>query len=262
MKNNEFEFKKKKNDEKKKGMQAQRLIGPDQPFDYDDVAAITGPGYARSLHRDEAAVLPYEKLRINFAGFLVKAVAKPKCTKVSGFQVADDYYHHIGHSWVQLVHDGWVRIGIDDFISKIFGPADRITLPAVGDFLMQGEVGWVLTRNGYRAPMQSPVSGIVSAVNDKVREQPGITHNDSYGEGWLFFLNPVSLEINMRELYQGKECFQWIEKENQNLLELLGPRYERMAATGGRMIDDIFGHFPEIGWERLVKTFLCKGEKI
>ena len=262
MKHNESEFKKKNNDGKKKGMQAKRLIGPDQPFDYDDVASITGPEYVRYLHRNVTAALPYEKLRINFADFLVKAVEKPKCTKVSGFRVADDYYHHLGHSWVQLVHDGWVRIGIDDFTSKVFGPADTISLPSVGDFLMQGEGGWVLTRNGQRAPMQSPVSGIVCAVNDKVREQPGITHNDPYGKGWLFFLNPVSLEINMKEFYWGKECFQWIEKENQNLLELLGPRYERLAATGGGLIDDIYGHFPEIDWDRLVKTFLCKVEKI
>jgi hypothetical protein len=29
-----------------------------------------------------------------------------------------------------------------------------------------------------------------------------------------------------------------------------------MAATGGDLIDDIFGHFPEIDWDPLVRTFL------
>ena len=127
--------------------------------------------------------------------------------------------------------------------------------------MVQGEVGWVMNRNDHEAPMQSPVSGIVFAVNDKIKEQPEITHNDPYEEGWLFILNPVSLEINMKELCLKKECFHWIEKEIQNLLEFLEPKYERLAATGGELIDDIFGHFPDIGWDRLVKTFLHTEKK-
>jgi hypothetical protein len=60
----------------------------------------------------------------------------------------------------------------------------------------------------------------------------------------------------MKALYLGKKCFRWIENEIQNLLTFLGPNCDRMAATGGDLIDDIFGHFPEISWDRLVKIFL------
>lgn len=262
MKHDVSKFKTKKSDGKEKGPHINRLIGPDLPFDYDAVVSVTGPEYIRNLHRDVTAVLPYEKLRRNVAGFLLKAVEKPKYTIVSGLQIADNYYHHTGHSWVNLAHDGWVRIGIDSFASKVFGPADTIDLPQVGDFLMQGETGWTLIRNSHKAPIQSPVSGIVVAVNDRIKEKPDAIHYDPYEEGWLFFLNPVSLEINIKQLYWGKECFQWIEKETENLIKFLGPRYERLAATGGTLIDDIFGHFPDISWDRLVKTFLFKGEKI
>jgi len=52
-----------------------------------------------------------------------------------------------------------------------------------------------------------------------------------------------------------------MEKENQSLLRLLGPEYERLAATGAEAVDDLFGSFPEIGWARLVRTFLHTGEK-
>jgi len=261
MKHNVYEFKKKKTDKEGEGLRSKRRIGIDQPFDNDAVVSITGPEYTRYVNRDGIAVLPYEGLKKNVADFLLKAVEQPNYTTVSGFQVVDNYYHHVGHSWVHLLNDGWVRIGIDDFVSKVFGPADTIHLPSAGDFLMQGEVGWVLTRNDQKAPMQSPVSGIVFAVNDKIKEQPEVTRDDPYGEGWLFLLNPVSLEINKKELKLGKECFQWIEKENQNLLELLGNTYERLAATGGGPIGDIFGNFPEIGWDRLVRTFLRTAEQ-
>ena len=256
MKNNVIEFKKKKADGKKNGFLQKKLISVDLPFDYEEVVSITGPEYVRDLHRDGIAILPNEELKKNFANILLNVVEKPTFTNVSGVQVADNYYHHIGHSWVQPLEDGWVRIGIDDFISKIFGPVSTINLPSVGDFLMQGEMGWVLNRNDHQAPMQSPVSGIVFAVNDRIKEQPEIAHDDPYGEGWLFLLNPVSLKIDVKAFYLGKTCFQWIESEILNLLKFLGPSHERLAATGGELIDDIFGHFPEIDWNQLVKTFL------
>ena len=256
MKNNVIEFKKKKADRKKNGFYQKKIIAIDLPFDYEEVVSITGPEYVRNLHRDGLAVLPNEELKKSFADILLKAIEKPTLANVSGVQIADNYYHHIGHSWVQPLQDGWVRIGIDDFASKVFGPTDPIILPAVGDFLMQSEVGWVLSRKDHEAPMQSPVSGIVFAVNDRIKEQPEITHNDPYGEGWLFLLNPVSLKIDMKALYLGKKCFQWIENEVQNLLKFLGPNCERLAATGGDLIDDTFGHFPEVDWDRLVRTFL------
>lgn len=350
-------------DRKKKRVVTKKLIGVDQPFDYEEVASITGSEYVQNLHRDGVSVLPYEELKKNVPGFNLleerciwmkagvinfrlcegendcyncpfdqamrgamgevappkgkerqaswmiqlkkryqvaatpcihfksgriespegcsgnydccrcgvhqtlytkiesKPVERPKYRRVSGFQVADDYYYHLGHSWIHLEHDGWIRVGIDDFISKLLGPLDTIDLPPTDSFLSQGEVGWVLTRNGRKIPMQSPVSGTVFCVNDKIRAQPEIVQDDPYEEGWLFLLDPANLKDNLKGLYFGNECFQWIENENRNLMEFLGPRYERLAATGGESIDDIFGHIPEVDWKRLIHTFLYTAEK-
>jgi glycine cleavage system H lipoate-binding protein len=259
MENNVYEFKKRTADGEEKRSQRRQSIDIDQPFNYSDVASVTGSEYVRHLNRDGVAFLPNEELKRNAVGYLLKDMEMPTVTKVSGFRVADNYYHHIGHSWAHLLRGGWIRVGIDDFTSRVFGPAHTVHLPAVGDFLQQGDIGWTMNRNGFEAPMQSPVSGMVFAVNDRIKEHPELTHKDPYGDGWLFILNPVSLEINKKALCSGKECFQWMEQENQNLFELLGPRYQRLAATGGEPVDDIFGHFPEIDWGRLVKTFLRTG---
>jgi hypothetical protein len=39
-------------------------------------------------------------------------------------------------------------------------------------------------------------------------------------------------------------------------MEILGPEYERLAATGARAINDIYGHIPGIDWDKLVSKFL------
>jgi glycine cleavage system H lipoate-binding protein len=190
-----------------------------------------------------------------------EAIERSIYNNVSGYRICEDYYYHFGHSWVHIEDDGRIKVGADDFTSKILGVADAVNLPPKGVFLRQGEIGCVLTREDKKAPMQSPVSGTVCCVNDKVLEQPAVAHDEPYHEGWLFMLDPANIRSELEVLYSGKECFQWAEKESQNLLELLGPRYKQLAATGGESIDDIFGHFPEISWDRLVRTLFRTVEK-
>ncbi len=180
----------------------------------------------------------------------------PGLTNVSGYRVADGYYYHMGHAWAQVIQDGFVRIGIDDFSCRVFGPADEADLPPEGALLRQGEVGWVLSRRHGSAAMQSPVTGTVLAVNPRAKEHPQIAHTDPYRDGWLFLLDPADLKRDLKGLYFGKETFGWLENENRNLLNFLGEGCGRLAATGGEPVHDIFGQFPEIGWDRLVRSFL------
>jgi DNA-binding response OmpR family regulator len=57
---------KKKKAGAKKGFDASRLIAIDQPFDYQEVIAVTGPEYARNLIYDGVAQVPYEQLKENY----------------------------------------------------------------------------------------------------------------------------------------------------------------------------------------------------
>ena len=60
----------------------------------------------------------------------------------------------------------------------------------------------------------------------------------------------------LKGLYFEKENFSWIEHEVQKLMGLIGAEYEQLAATGGEPIDNVFGKFPHLAWDDLVKTFL------
>ncbi|MBW1695753.1 MAG: glycine cleavage system protein H [Deltaproteobacteria bacterium] len=180
----------------------------------------------------------------------------PHYKLAAGYKVADGYYYHTGHSWARLEHGGYVRVGFDDFLVRLFGRFQKLVLPPLGAKLKQDQVGWVFSRDGHKAGVLSPVTGKVLAVNHNTREHPEIAHEDPYKEGWLFIVEPSALKKVLRQLYFGKECIQWMEMEGQKLMGLLGSEYEKLAATGGEPIDDFYGHFPGIGWESLAKTFL------
>jgi CheY-like chemotaxis protein len=57
---------------KSKGFDAKTLISIDQPFNYEEVAAITGPEYIRNLHHEDIIITPYEELKKNVAPIKAK----------------------------------------------------------------------------------------------------------------------------------------------------------------------------------------------
>ena len=76
----QIEARKKKAAKQKQGFDPNKLIGIDMPFDYEEVAAITGPEYVQYLDRDGYAFMPYEQLKKNAARFLAK---EPEAAPVS-----------------------------------------------------------------------------------------------------------------------------------------------------------------------------------
>ena len=57
------------------GFDSKKLIGIDQPFDYEEVIAVTGPEYVRNLHHEDIVVTPYEELKKEFARKMEQPVA-------------------------------------------------------------------------------------------------------------------------------------------------------------------------------------------
>jgi hypothetical protein len=119
----------------------------------------------------------------------------------------------------------------------------------------QAEVGSSLIRSGNRAPVLSPLSGRLTAVNKKVLEHPALLFDDPYHEGWLFQLEPYRLKQEAQGLYYGEDCLDWMDHEHRRLLQLLEPGQEGLASTGGEPVSDVIGHFPELGWDLLVLNF-------
>ncbi|HDR14759.1 MAG TPA: glycine cleavage system protein H, partial [Desulfobacteraceae bacterium] len=157
---------------------------------------------------------------------------------------------------VHIIHGECVRVGVDEFVDKVFGAADILDLPQPGTLLKQAKVGCVLTRDDRRAPVLSPLTGRVLAVNEKAVRNPEIVCKDPYYDGWLFQMEPSFLKLETQGLYTDEQTFEWMERENERLFKLLGPSYEKMVATGGEIVSDLAGRFPEIGWDALVATFL------
>ncbi|MGB6010354.1 MAG: response regulator [Desulfobacterales bacterium] len=88
---------KKKKAAKAKGFDAEKLIGIDSPFNYEEVVSITGPEYVLNMHHEGVAFMPYEELKQNVARMMTKAPERPanvieilRETVPAGILVIDD----------------------------------------------------------------------------------------------------------------------------------------------------------------------------
>ncbi len=181
---------------------------------------------------------------------------KAQGQEVFGFRVEPSRYLHRGHAWAALESAGRVRIGLDDFSQKILGPADEMKLPHLGEKAHLDTVGLVLARQGKKAKVLSPITGVIEVVNPKVRQTPSLVHDDPYGEGWLMVVTPTNLKPDLEHMLFGQRNITWIENESNRLLGMLESSAGVTLPSGGTIIDDVYGHYPQLGWERLVQEFL------
>jgi hypothetical protein len=65
MKRNTYYWGKQEAVGRKDRLNSKNLISVDQPFGYEEVVAITGSEYVRSLSSDGVTLIPYEELRRN-----------------------------------------------------------------------------------------------------------------------------------------------------------------------------------------------------
>jgi glycine cleavage system H lipoate-binding protein len=189
--------------------------------------------------------------------YSVHALVRPvDFLDVEGFKIPQGYYLHQGHCWAKLEEGSEVRLGIDDFALRLLGPLDRIKAPLVGKELQQNRSDILMNRGKFEAKVLSPISGVVTAVNSKLREQGSLANKDPYSEGWILRIHSSDLRQDLKNLMIGDETEAFYSQEVDRLYNLIEDEAGPLSADGGRLHNDIFGNLPQLGWERLTKLFL------
>jgi glycine cleavage system H lipoate-binding protein len=176
--------------------------------------------------------------------------------QVKGFDVPMGYYFHNGHTWARIESGGCIRVGMDDFALKLLGKADALDLPLMGKELDQDKAGWGLKRTDNHADVLSPVNGVIMEVNAQVREKPEAANQEPYGGGWLFVVRTPDIKGSMKKLMVDAQSIEWMDGEVNQLEHLIQEVAGPLAADGGYLQEDIYGNLPQLGWEKLTKTFL------
>ena len=88
------------------------------------------------------------------------------------------------HEWVKTEGDVAV-VGITDFAQAELGDVVFIELPKVGDSVTQFQTFGVVESVKAASDLYAPVSGQVTAVNDKLLNEPELVNKSPYGDAWM-----------------------------------------------------------------------------
>jgi len=92
------------------------------------------------------------------------------------------------HEWVGVGSEGTQKIatiGISDFAVKQLTDLVFMQLPAVGKEVRAGQEFGEVESVKAVSPLYSPVSGRITAVNDKLPERLETLSTDPFGQGWM-----------------------------------------------------------------------------
>jgi glycine cleavage system H protein len=94
------------------------------------------------------------------------------------------------HEWLRAVGTAW-RVGITQFAVDQLGDITLVDLPKEGDLVTKGQRFGTIESVKSVSDLYAPVSGRVTAVNARVKDEPELVNGEPYGEGWMIELEPT-----------------------------------------------------------------------
>jgi glycine cleavage system H protein len=95
------------------------------------------------------------------------------------------------HEWVRLEGD-IATVGITPFAQDKLGDLVFVELPNIGATLDRGAVAATVESVKAASDVYAPVTGDVTAVNDRLTGEPGLVNGEPTGGGWLFKMKPAN----------------------------------------------------------------------
>lgn len=169
-----------------------------------------------------------------------------------------------GHAWTFMEKDGTVRIGIDDFLQHVTGSITRIKMRHNGEKIRRGEHVMSVIQNGKQLDIQSPVSGIIVARNERIMNDTALLHSSPYDNGWIYSVAPDNWEKESRLMSLATRYAGFLREEFVKMKDFLagmpGVNDVRLAHVvlqdGGELKEGLLEEFgPEI-WEEFQIRFL------
>lgn len=90
------------------------------------------------------------------------------------------------HEWIELVDENTAKVGITDYAVDQLGDIVYVELPEVDDELDAEDEAANIESVKSTSEVFTPVSGVITAVNEDLEDEPEKMNEDPYTAGWIF----------------------------------------------------------------------------
>ena len=108
-------------------------------------------------------------------------------------EVRDELKYTETHEWIKLKGDN-VLVGITDHAQSELTDIVFVELPEVGRELKKGEELCVVESVKSVSEIYSPVSGKITAINEKLEDSPETINESPYDDGWIVEIQVKNME--------------------------------------------------------------------
>lgn len=197
-------------------------------------------------------------------------VAAERPSLLDRFVVPKGFFLSRAHAWIEVLASGKTRVGIDDFVQKLVGHVDAVSLVPAGSSVRRGQALVTLRKGDRTLMIPSPLTGTVGAVNHTLLEDPGSINKDPYGSGWIAVIEPNALASELPSSVIAAGAVEWLRSEIARFRDFINEYAFRSDAQtqpagltlldGGVPVAGILGLTDNRTWERFEREFLVTQE--
>lgn len=178
-------------------------------------------------------------------------------------------FYDKSHTWAFMESNGFVRVGIDDFLQHITGQITKVKMMAEGEKIKKGEPFLSLIQHGKQLNILSPISGTITQNNTRLNTHSSVLNSSPYTEGWVYVMESSNWLKDIKTFIRGETYRDWIKNEFTRVKEFLFStikpeemhNLQYVMQDGGELVDNLLENFgPEI-WEEFQSKFIKHAKK-
>jgi len=180
--------------------------------------------------------------------------------KTPEFLIPGGVFISEGHCWANIIEEGAVKVGIDDFARKLIGKIDAIEFPNLGLSIKKGQRLFAVKQENRRVIFNSPVSGKVKEIQKPLNTYIESIEFTPYGNNWICQIDAEELDSEIAQLKIGKAAVSFYEEDIEHLQDL-----KKKIKTGkdedqtnGQLYIGEMEKLDDVSWKRYSEEFFEK----
>ena len=113
--------------------------------------------------------------------------------------IPDDFHYASTHEWIRVDENGVATVGISEHAQEALGDIVFVELPEPGtEIEARAEVAVVESVKA-ASDIYSPVSGVITEVNEALIDSPELVNSAPFDDGWIYKMT-INDEKDLDEL--------------------------------------------------------------
>jgi len=199
-----------------------------------------------------------------------KTVVAPQSASVAkplSVRTPEGIYFTPSHTWLNLFPSGKVRLGIDDFVSRMFENPRITLLKRAGERVMPGDPILLMQEGEHTLTVRSPIECDILSGNDELAQRSDALYENLFSDGWAYTIKPARF-ADLRSLMLGPDSRTWMNIEFSRLRDFFAGALGSPELSPALMQDGgvpVAGALKTMGndrWEQFEDEFLSVEERV